>query len=44
MDFGVGPRIEAKLVDGLKLWGVVPVANRPKEGEMKAMIGLTAEF
>lgn len=44
MDFGVGPRIEAKLVDGLKLWGVVPVAHRPKEGAMKAMIGLSTEF
>ena len=44
MDFGVGPRIEAKLGDGLKLWGVVPVAHRPREGEKKAMIGLTAEF
>lgn len=44
MDFGVGPRIEARLVDGLKLWCVVPVAHRPKEGAMKAMIGLTAEF
>lgn len=44
MDFGVGPRIEARLADGLKVWGVVPVAHRPKEGEMKAMIGLTAEF
>jgi len=44
MDFGVGPRVEARLTDGLKLWGVVPVARRPKDGEMKAMIGLTAEF
>lgn len=44
MDFGVGPRIEAKLVDGLRLWGVVPVAHQPKEGAMKGMIGLTAEF
>lgn len=43
-DFGVGPRIEAKLADGLKLWGVVPVAHRPKVGAMKAMIGLSAEF
>jgi hypothetical protein len=44
MDFGVGPRIQAKLADGLKLWGVVPVAHRPKDGAMKGMIGLTAEF
>jgi len=44
MDFGVGPRVEAKLMEGLKLWGVVPVARQPKEGAMKAMIGLTAEF
>lgn len=44
MDFGVGPRIEAKLIDSLRLWGVVPVAHRPKEGALKAMIGLTAEF
>lgn len=44
MDFGVGPRIEAKLIDGVRLWDVVPVAHRPKEGAMKAMIGLTAEF
>lgn len=44
MDFGVGPRIEAKLADGLRIWGVVPVAYRPREGAMKGMIGLTAEF
>lgn len=44
MDFGIGPRIEAKLADGLKVWGVVPVARRPQEGAIKAMIGLTAEF
>ena len=44
MDFGIGPRIEAKLADGFKVWGVVPVAHRPKEGAMKAMIGLTVEF
>lgn len=44
MDFGVGPRIEARLTDGLRLWGVVPVAHRPQEGAMKVMIGLTAEF
>jgi hypothetical protein len=44
MDFGVGPRIEARLADGLRLWGVVPVAHRPKEGAVKAMLGLTAEF
>lgn len=44
MDFGVGPRVEARLTDGLKLWGVVPVAHRPQEGAMKAMMGLTAEF
>lgn len=43
MDFGVGPRIEAKLADGLKVWGVVPVGHRPKEGAMKAMIGLSVE-
>lgn len=44
MDFGVGPRIEAKLIDGFRLWGVVPIARRPQEGAMKAMVGLTAEF
>jgi hypothetical protein len=44
MDFGVGPRVEAKLVDGLRIWGVVPVARRPTEGAMKAMLGLTTEF
>lgn len=44
MDFGVGPRVEAKLSDGLRLWGVIPIANRPIEGSMKGMIGLTAEF
>ena len=43
-DFGIGPRVEAKLADGLRLWGVVPVAHQPTEGAMKAMIGLTAEF
>lgn len=44
IDFGVGPRIEIRLVDGLKLWGVVPVAHRPQEGAMKGMLGVTAEF
>ncbi len=44
MDFGAGPRIEARLADGLRLWGVVPVAYRPSEGAMKGMVGLTAEF
>ncbi len=43
-DFGIGPRVEAKLADGLKLWGVVPVVRQPTEGAMRAMIGLTAEF
>lgn len=43
-DFGLGPRVEAKLPYGLRLWGVVPVALQPTEGAMKAMIGLTAEF
>ncbi len=43
-DFGIGPRVEAKLADGLRLWGVVPVARQPTEGAMRAMIGLTAEF
>lgn len=44
MDFGLGPRIEVKLVDGIRLWGVIPVARRPKEGAMKGMIGVTSEF
>lgn len=44
MDFGLGPRVEAKLSEGFRLWGVVPVAHRPSEGAMKGMIGLTAEF
>ena len=43
-DFGLGPRVEAKLAYRLRLWGVVPVAHQPTEGAMKAMIGLTAEF
>lgn len=43
-DFGVGPRVEIKLADGFRLWGVVPVALQPKEGKWNAMIGLTAEF
>lgn len=43
-DFGLGPRVEARLAGGLKLWGVVPIAHQPTEGAMKAMIGLTAEF
>lgn len=43
-DFGLGPRIEVTLTDGLRLWGVVPVAYQPTEGAMKAMVGLTAEF
>lgn len=43
-DFGVGPRVEVKLTDGFRLWGVVPVALQPKEGTWNAMIGLTAEF
>lgn len=42
--FGIGPRVEANFADGLRLWGVVPVARQPTEGAMRAMIGLTAEF
>jgi len=43
-DFGLGPRVEVTLTDGLRLWGVLPVAYQPTEGAMKGMIGLTAEF
>jgi hypothetical protein len=44
MDFGLGPRVEVMLSEGVRLWGVVPVAHKPTEGAMKAMIGLTAGF
>ncbi len=40
VDFGVGPMLTLQLHDAVKLWVVVPVANRPDEGGAKFLIGL----